>query len=379
MIKRNNIKNKTIFITAGGTGGHIFPALLICEKLKKLGYKLFFITDIRGKKFLSKTTTSDNKQASKLFEKVLILNASGFAGKTIYEKIISLIKMTFCFIPSIYWVFKYKPNLTIGFGGYVTLAPVIMSKLCLKKTIIHSADTVIGLSNKILINFSNFICTSFKNVKGIPNRLKNKIVYTGLPIKDIFFKYRKNPYPKITPTSKIQILITGGSLGAQILTDTIPYSLSMLPKNIIKRLNVIHQVQYDKIKPISDFYKKIGIKAEVSDFFKNIPELLNKSNLFIGRSGASTVVEVGTIACPAIFIPLMHKDKHQVYNAKTLEKIGGAKIILQSDLSIDKLSREIETLINKDILTQMYNNLMKIETIQASDNIIKLINKAITK
>ena len=226
-------------------------------------------------------------------------------------------------------------------------------------------DFLVGAFDKYLSKNSGF--------------LKNKIVYTGLPIKDIFFKYRKNPYPKITPTSKIQILITGGSLGAQILTDTIPYALSMLPKNIIKRLNVIHQVQYDKIKPISDFYKKIGIKAEVSDFFKNIPELLNKSNLFIGRSGASTVVEVGTIACPAIFIPLMHKDKHQVYNAKTLEKIGGAKIILQSDLSIDKLSREIETLINKDILTQMYNNLMKIETIQASDNIIKLINKAITK
>ncbi len=362
-------KNNRIFVSAGGTGGHIFPALLLCEELKKMHYDLYFITDIRGEKFIK-------NQSRKLFKKVLIIPASGFAGKNILQKISSLFRVFVGFFITAFWTLKYNPKLTIGFGGYTTIPVIVSSKLLCGKTMIHSADAVLGLSNRVLSCFSNTICTSFPKVRGISKFAQKKVLFTSLPIREIFYKYRREKYPAISKNSDMNILITGGSMGAKALSTPVAQAFSQLPQNLKSRLKIYHQTTQSDLQAVKNIYEKNGIKSEVKTFFDNVPHLLKQSHLFIGRSGASTVTELSTIARPAIFIPLIHKDMQQVINAEILQKIGGAIIILQSDAMIDNLSSVIKSLLSSEKkLKTMHENLKKISVSKAIPNLIKIVKK----
>jgi UDP-N-acetylglucosamine--N-acetylmuramyl-(pentapeptide) pyrophosphoryl-undecaprenol N-acetylglucosamine transferase len=341
----------------------------LCEELKKIGYSLYFITDKRGEKFIQ-------NNSKKLFKKILIIPASGFSGKNIFQKILSLLRVSIGFFITAFWVIKYNPKLTIGFGGYTTIPVIISSKLLLKKTVIHSADAVMGLSNKVLSYFSNTVCTSFKKVNGIPNFAQKKVIFTSLPIEKIFYKYAKEEYPQITKKSDINILITGGSLSAKALSIPVAKSISMLPKNLKTRLNIHHQSTAEDLQIVKDIYTQNNIKSVAKAFFDNVPELLNQSHLFIGRSGANTVLEIITVARPAIFIPLIHKDKQQVINAEISQKIGGSIIILQSNSLIDNLTETIKSILSDEKkLKTMHENLKKISIPVAIPNLIKVVEK----
>ena len=361
------MQNKTIFISAGGTGGHVFPALILSEKLHKSGYKLYFITDKRGVKFIQ------NKDIGDIFQSILIIPASGFVGKNLFEKILSFLNVTVGFFKSILFVLKYNPKLTIGFGGYTTIPIVIASKILLKKTIIHSADTVFGLSNKILSFFADSICTSFSRVLNIPKMAKRKVVFTALPILEDFYKFGNIPYT--INDKKINILITGGSLGANALSVPVATAISNLPINIKKKLCIFHQVNEASINKVKKIYRKNNIDASVEIFFKNTPVLLYKCHLFIGRSGASTVYEVMTVKRPSIFIPLQHKDRHQIINAELLEQIGASIIILQNDEFIDTLTNVLSAILSDlSKLKQMQETLKHVRTGEAVSILSELIN-----
>lgn len=358
---------KIIFVSAGGTGGHIFPALTLSSKLKKQGYKLYFITDKRGLRFLS------DRKNNNLFERVFTIPASGFAGKSIVYKLKSIFNVLIGLLISIVIVLRFKPKLSIGFGGYTTVPVIIISKLLCKKVIIHSADTVFGLSNKILSFFSDKICTSFKEVKNIPNSNINKVVFTSLPVQEDFYKYANAPY--LIKDNKIKILITGGSLGASSLSTPIALAVQALPIKIKNRLHIYHQVYSDSLHEVIKIYKKNNISANVATFFNNIPNLLKGCNLFIGRSGASTIHELMIIKRPSILVPLIHKDRHQIFNAEVLEKTGGAIIVLQDDNFVDSLKSSLLYLLSdKSRLNVMYENLQQIKFENSIFKMLEIVN-----
>jgi len=362
------MKNKVIFISAGGTGGHIFPALILSDKLKKQGYQLYFITDKRGIKFIT------NQNKDNIFNKIYIIPASGFSGKNLFKKFMSLLNVCAGFFISMCLILKYKPKLTIGFGGYTTVPVIIGSKILLKRTIIHSADTVFGLSNKVLSFFANKICVSFKEVLNIPQINCNKVIFTALPINDDFYKLSSKPY--VIDNNKINILITGGSLGAVALSVPVASVIANLPQYIKNKLYIFHQVNIDSLSEVKRIYKNSKINATVDTFFNNTSELLYKCNLFIGRAGASTVYEIMTIKRPSIFIPLLHKDRHQIINAEFLEKVGASIIILQNYDFMNSLNRVLVHLLSDTSkLKLMHQNLQKIKTYKAIPRLLKVVNE----
>jgi UDP-N-acetylglucosamine--N-acetylmuramyl-(pentapeptide) pyrophosphoryl-undecaprenol N-acetylglucosamine transferase len=168
----------------------------------------------------------------------------------------------------------------------------------------------------------------------------------------------------------------GGSQGAKIFGDIVSKAISMFDEKAKKRFFIYQQVVAEDIEKIKKFYKKIGVKAEIKAFFNNPAELLAKSSIFIGRSGASTVLEVGTVGRPAIFIPIMHKDRQQFINAEQITSVGGGEIIPQPEFSAKNLYKVLEKMVKNENLLENMAKKAKIFQVKndASKNIAKLVD-----
>lgn len=317
-----------IWIATGGTGGHVFPALSVANKLDKLGYEIIISSDIRVKDMILK----NKPKKSKLF----ILWASGVGGKNILFKMFSLFKIA---ISTIYLFFVFlvkKPNKLVAFGGYSSVPAIFVAHLLKIPTFLHEQNAAIGRANKFALKWVKVLMTSFKNIEGINNK-SVKIVYTGLPVRDEILKLSNSP---LKMNSKI--LITGGSLGAKVLDDIVPIAIKNI-KN--KKIFITHQTRPENTDKLQKFYLKEKIKANVVPFINDMAGTIENSDLIISRGGASTVVELQTIGRPAIIVPLSI-NPDQLANAKSFEKTGGAIAIEQSKFTVKWLTSIISELLN---------------------------------
>jgi UDP-N-acetylglucosamine--N-acetylmuramyl-(pentapeptide) pyrophosphoryl-undecaprenol N-acetylglucosamine transferase len=232
-----------------------------------------------------------------------------------------------------------------------------------KKVIIHSADSVMGLSNKILCRFANKILTSFENVKGIPAGNNSKIVFTGLPLRENILKLSESKkYKAPSKDEKINIIITGGSQGSAALGKDCAIAFSLLDDEVKSRLNINHQVRKEDIDTVLDIYENAGLSKNINcePFFDNMSELYKDCHLFIGRSGASSVVENALLGVPSIFIPLWHKDRQQFLNAEQLTSVGGALMIEPKEYSSEVLKNILNEVFDGNKLLDMNKALSQV-------------------
>ncbi|OJV15983.1 MAG: undecaprenyldiphospho-muramoylpentapeptide beta-N-acetylglucosaminyltransferase [Alphaproteobacteria bacterium 33-17] len=330
-----------IVIAAGGTGGHIIPAIALKDNLINLGHKVTFITDKRFENYGFKE--DDN------FIKLDIPKFSKNPFKLIHFafKVLALslrVSNTFN---------KIKPGIIIGFGGYPTLPALIAGWLNKIKMAIHEQNTVLGRSNKLFLPFVKVVATTFPDIINFPNKHRNKLFLTGMPIRSEIEAIASLPYPAINENTKLNILVIGGSQGAKVFADVVPEAISMLDKNQRARLRINQQCHSaDEISSVEERYKSMGVNAEVSLFFKDMPHKIAPAHLVISRAGASSVSEMLLCNKPCVLVPYPHaKDNHQLYNAKHLENIGLAWVIEQSYFSAESLSNIFrQILINPEIL-----------------------------
>jgi UDP-N-acetylglucosamine--N-acetylmuramyl-(pentapeptide) pyrophosphoryl-undecaprenol N-acetylglucosamine transferase len=306
------MKNKIrIAIGAGGTGGHLFPAAEIKKELERKGYDVWLITDARGKKF------------ARTFGKIGVIAGGQWSGEGFLYRLKSLFKLGMGFAQTFCYMMKIRPRAVIGMGGYISVPVVLWGWLLRKKTLIHNADSVLGNANILLARFADVTAVSFKDTVGAPK----DAVWTGLPLREDAKALAGTPYP--APFKKTVLAIMGGSQGAQIFSRGVPEAVAMLAPALRKKLFIYQQVVEEDIAAVKAFYKKLGVRAEIKSFFTNPMQILAGCNLFIGRAGASTVLEVGSIGRPAIFVPIEHKDRQQTLNAEQIAKRGGAEILPQ--------------------------------------------------
>ena len=191
----------------------------------------------------------------------------------------------------------------------------------------------------MLSRFADFTCLSFEKTKKIPT--KANTIFTGLPLRPEIQKLTDINFINPSKTNEINIVIMGGSQGAELFSKIIPNVISMLNKNILGKLHIYQQTIENDIKYVKNFYKKLNIAATIEPFFKNPEQLLKIATIFIARAGASTILEVGTIGRPSIFIPILHKDKQQYINAEQITNNGGGYIIDQNDLTSEILYEKL--------------------------------------
>lgn len=326
------MKKKIIF-TAGGTGGHIFPALAIA----KLCVPQYDIAWIGAKNGL------ENKIIPEHGILIHTVNISGLRGKGLIRKIFLPFLLLRAFFQAFTIILRERPDVIAGFGGYVTFPVCFVAVMLRIPVIIHEQNSVAGLTNKVLAMLVNKIIVAFPDV--LPGK---KTVLLGNPVRDSIenIAIPQKRYAKREGGLKVSIL--GGSLGAQIFNELLPEVFALVNENKPGHIAAItHQVGRGDAEVVAKEYAKFGIiKATVVNFIDDMAALYADSDLLICRAGASTVSEICSCGIAAIFVPYPYAvDNHQCYNAQNLVNNKASIMFIQSHLTVAGLAA---ALINLD-------------------------------
>lgn len=345
-----------IWIATGGTGGHVYPALSVASELAERGHKITISCDGRVRDMVRRGAPNGAR--------IVHVWASGVGAKSRLKQMWALFKigvsamgLTLRFIIS-------RPARVVAFGGYASVPAVFAAHVWRIPTFLHEQNAAIGRANRFTMRWVKTLMTSFPSVSGIPNA-ETRVIYTGLPVRREFVSAATLPVPGGT-----NLLVTGGSLGAQILDDVVPAAIAAM-KN--KKIFVTHQTRPENVEKLQKFYASHKIRANVLSFIHDMAGAIAGADLVIGRSGASTVVELQTIGRPAILVPLgINPD--QAANAASFAKGGGGFAIEQSKFTVRWLTAT---------LTELFDNpsrLAKMATrARVENNAVNLICDAVTK
>jgi len=340
--------SKKIIFSAGGTGGHIFPAINLMKHFFNKGYKVLLVTDTRGNNFI--------KNYSEFKSYVLKVETS--TNKNFLKKLLSFFVIFYSIIRSIIILKKEKPDLILGFGGYASFPISFTSKFFNLPLIIYENNMVLGRANRYLSLLSKKILVSKKIVINFPEKYKSKTYEVGPILGKNILNYTISK--KNNNQENFSILVLGGSQGAKIFGIIVPPVIKML-KDQGYNIRIIQQCLMSQKSSIIDFYEKNSIKNYVFEFDKNILELILSSNLAITRCGASATAELTHTITPFIAVPLAHSiDNHQYLNAKYYENYGCCWILEQKNYNTKNLFNLImETIKDKNKLENIRKNMKK--------------------
>ena len=301
-----------IWIATGGTGGHVYPALSVAECLHARGHKITISCDGRVRDMVRRGAPAGARFAH--------VWASGVGAKSRVKQMWALTKIGVSAFALTLRFMVCRPDRVVAFGGYASVPAVFAAHVWHIPTFLHEQNAAIGRANKFAMRWVETLMTSFPTVSGVPNST-TRVVYTGLPVRRDFIALSNAPLP-----GESRLLITGGSLGAQILDDVVPTAIASM-KN--KKIFVTHQTRPENVERLQRFYAENKIRANVLSFIHDMAGAIAGADLVIGRSGASTVIELQTIGRPAILVPL-NINPDQAANAASFAKTGGGFAIEQS-------------------------------------------------
>tara|TARA_B100000989_G_scaffold247621_1_gene194980 strand:+ start:119 stop:1174 length:1056 start_codon:yes stop_codon:yes gene_type:complete len=346
-------EKKKIILIAGGTGGHVFPALALSEFLKEKKANYCFLTDQRCKIILDKYKV-DYK-----------LISSSQIKKNIFSLPIMFLRILFGVTQSLIFFLNSKPKSVIGFGGYTCLPPLLAAIILKIPIYIHEQNAIMGQANRLFSRYSKKVLLGFKFTT---HSTKNSD-FVGVPIRKKFLELRK----KRSANKFIKILVLGGSQGAGVFLKILPKVLSSLRKKDLKKLVLIQQAKKDQIKILQNIYSNFGLKFTLKSFFDNIPEIMNESDIILTRCGASTLAELNFLKKPSILFPLpTAKDNHQLRNARAFAKLNKCTIINENQINHENVIPGI----NKLILDckNSKNDFEKLNPQETNKKIFKILN-----
>lgn len=353
-----------VVIAAGGTGGHIYPALAIINKIKEKDKKSEFL-------YIGTTDRMEKDLIPKLGINFVGIEMKGLNRKNIFSNFSVLNKFRLAIKKATIEIKKFNPDIVIGAGGYIT-APVLYAAKKLKiKTLIHEQNSIPGVSNKFISRFADKICVS------LPNSLqlfpKKKVVYTGNPRSEEIIKVDKILKSSIGfDDNKKLVVIVMGSLGSTTMTTKIK---ELIPEFTNKNYQVLIITGKTYFEEYQDLNLPKNIK--ILPFMDNLINLLKDSDLIISRAGASTIAEITAIGLPAILVPSPYvTNNHQYKNAKELENRGACKIVTESEFSKERIINEIDKLFDdKNSYDLMSKNSKKLGIDNSSSRIYDEIRK----
>ena len=322
---------KTVVLTAGGTGGHIYPAEALAGELLRRNYQVVLFTDERGlNNYKGKLGEIENKA---------VLSGS-VVGKSVFVKIKSLMKVSLGIVQAFVELWKIRPICVVGFGGYASFPTAIAAILHGIPLIVHEQNSVMSRTNRILARFSTLVAQSFRNVKNTPTTAKSFL--TGMPVRDTIVNLYVKKYEPFDKNGKFNLVIIGGSQGATIFAELIPEAVALLNKEEQERLNIYQQCRKGEEDLVRGKYQGVIANVTVKSFFDNMPELYEKASLIVSRSGASSVYEIAAAGIPSVLVPLpTSADNHQYFNAIEFVGDGGGIVLEQKDFNSKVLSEYI--------------------------------------
>jgi UDP-N-acetylglucosamine--N-acetylmuramyl-(pentapeptide) pyrophosphoryl-undecaprenol N-acetylglucosamine transferase len=337
---------KTALLAAGGTGGHLFPAEALAHELKARGWAVHLATDSRAEKFSANFPSV----------KTHVIPSATIAGKNPIAVAKTMMTLWRGYLMSRRLIASVKPSIVAGFGGYTTLPALFAANRMGVPTLIHEQNAVMGRANALLAKRVTAIAGGFLPEAGAA--FPDKTLLTGNPVRPAVMEAAKADFSAPLKSGAFNLLVFGGSQGAQYFSEAIPAAIALLDASLRKRLVVTQQARAEDEAAVKEAYEKMGIKAEVSPFFDNMAGRIAASHFVISRAGASTVSEIAAIGRPSLLVPYPFAlDHDQAANAAALEAGGGTIVRQQKDLSPEILA---------DIITEMAGDPSKASAMAAA-------------
>lgn len=332
MNEGDSLKLHKVLLTTGGTGGHVFPALAVAEELQRRNPQvdLLFVGSQYGPEARMVTNAGLDFRG---------LPVRGFLGRGL-KSVGATLLMGQALLRALWIVGGFKPQISVGFGGYAAFAPLLASRMCGVPTALHEQNAVAGVSNKMLARLSKKVCLSLPDTEGFP---AHKCVLTGNPVRQQMAAVgnARRSESEAASASTLgpgqNILIVGGSLGARALNECV---VAALPAFKAAGVALLHQTGRNDADNIRDAYVRAGYAPDcVQPFINDMAGAYAWADIALCRAGASTVAELAAAALPAVLVPFPHATHdHQTFNARTLARAGAAVLVQEADMQQVEIS-----------------------------------------
>jgi len=359
--------SKVCVVAAGGTGGHMFPAEALARELASRGWRVVLATDARGEQYAHAFPAEER----------LALDAATGSGP------IGLLKAGVAILKGVGQAqsafARIGADVVVGFGGYPSAPALVAAVATRRPTLIHEQNAVLGRTNRMLAPAVGTVASAFPTLGRAPAKVKARAKLVGNPVRPDIRALFDRAYVAPAEDGPIHVLVTGGSQGARILSETAPRALAALPEAIRNRLKVQQQSRPETLESARQIYLEAGIAAEVAPFFRDMADRLSRAHLVIGRAGASTCSELAVAALPSVLIPLkIAMDDHQTLNARALSDAGAARVIAEDDLTVDSLTAALnEVLSDPARLTAMSAAARSVAIPDAAARLADLVEAAV--
>ena len=318
-----------VVIAAGGTGGHMFPAQAFADEMRARGWTIALVTDERGKKYAA------NFPADWRLE----VEAATFGSKLPHKLLSSALKLRKGTAEARKNFEKTRPALIAGFGGYPSYPSLSAARELKIPILIHEQNSVLGRVNRLFAPHARFVACGFDRLDKLPQAAADQKRVVGNPVRSQIKAVRDKPYPELSDTGPVNILVTGGSQGARLFGEVIPAAIAALPQDQKSRLTVVQQAREEQVDQVRAAYREAGVRAVVESFFSDMQDRLAAAHLIIARSGASTVTELAIAGRPSILIPLaIATNDHQTANAEGMVTGAAADVVPEPKFTVEMLT-----------------------------------------
>lgn len=355
-------KSKTFLIMAGGTGGHVFPALATARMLQEKGLNVHWLGSANGMEVDLVSTAG---------LPISCISISGLRGKGKLALLIAPFKLIKALSQALLVIRAVKPDGVLGMGGFVTGPGGLAARLMGKPLLIHEQNAVAGMTNKLLSKFATVVMEAFPG--SFPVGVKT--VVTGNPVrKDICdLPAKKNIQDE---SRRLRVLVVGGSLGAVAINQVVPEAIKLLDKDA--KLEVTHQAGKRNFDATLANYKAAGVDAKVVPFISDMKSAYEWADIVICRAGALTISELCMAGVGAILIPYPHAvDDHQTKNAGFMVESGAAELMPQQEFTASALNKKLKEMIeNTEIMTNMAQAARKLARPDATEKVVSYCMEA---
>ncbi len=324
---------KTIMIMAGGTGGHVFPGLAVADFMRDLGWRVVWMGSPAG---------MEARLVPAHGYEITWVRASAMRGKGLVAKLLLPANLLVAFWQSARAIFALRPDVILGMGGYVAFPGGMMASLLNRPLAVHEQNAIAGLTNKVLGKIADKVMAAF------PGTLPGA-QWTGNPVRTEIADVEPPRSRYAGRSGPLQLLVVGGSLGAQALNEAVPRALALIPD--ADRPRVVHQSGEKHLEALRSSYAAAGVDGELVPFIADMAARYAEADLVICRAGALTVSELSAAGMASVLVPFPHAvDDHQTANAKFLADGGAAMLIRQSEMNPARLAGLILTLDRTQLL-----------------------------
>lgn len=326
-------QQKIALIMAGGTGGHIFPGVAVAEQLRAQGWQVHW---------LGAPSSMEARIAAEQQLPFEAIDFSGVRGKGLGRLLRLPPQLLRALWQSLGIMRRLRPAVVVGMGGYISFPAGLAARLCRVPIFLHEQNAIAGLSNRVLAVIAQRVFTAFPQV--FPQG-----VWVGNPLRLAFTQQAAPELRYAERSGALQLLVMGGSLGAQALNTVLPQALALMAPE--QRPAVVHQSGEKQIAQLRENYARAGVQAQLLPFIDDVAGEMAKADLIICRAGASTVCEIAAVGVASMLVPFPFAvDDHQSANARYLSEAGAAWLCPQGELTPEGLAAQLQALSRQQLL-----------------------------